>query len=34
MFFLFFKVGGCGINFIGGNRFVLFDFDWNFVNDK
>lgn len=27
------KVGGCGLNLIGVNCLVMFDFDWNLVND-
>lgn len=27
------KAGGCGLNLIGVNRLVMFDFDWNLVND-
>lgn len=33
IFMLSSKVGGCGLNLIGVNRLVMFDFDWNLVND-
>ncbi|CAL5440936.1 unnamed protein product [Camellia sinensis] len=34
VFLLSSKVGGCGLNLIGGNRLVVFDPDWNPANDK
>ncbi|CAL5444531.1 unnamed protein product [Camellia sinensis] len=34
VFLLSSRVGGCGLNLIGGNRLVVFDPDWNPANDK
>lgn len=33
VFLFIIKVGGLGVNFIGANRVLLYDFDWNFFMD-